>query len=133
MCVTRRLGEEYLEDCLVPRFARRTSIMVWGAIYWDQKGPLVVWDTSTWGNISGRTYVDHILRPYLHPWWQSLHQIGATNSGYIYLQQDNAPAHRCRLTTTAMEELGLANYLLPWPSTSLDMNPIEGIWCLLKR
>lgn len=80
--VTQRRGEEYLEDCLVSRFTHRTSIMVWGAIYQDQKGPLVVWDTSTWGDIGVRTYVDHILRPYLHSWWQFLHQIGATNPGY---------------------------------------------------
>jgi len=131
--VTRRPGEEYLEDCLVPRFARCSTIMVGGSIYQDQKGPLLVWDTPTWGTITGQTYVDRIIRPYLHPWWQFLHQIGTTNSGYIYIQQDNAPAHRSRTTTNVMEELGLANYLLPWPSTSPDMNPIEGVWCLLKR
>ena len=131
--VTRRPGEEYLDDCLVPRFARCSTIIVWGAIYRNQKGQLVVWDTHTWGIITGQTYVDRIIRPYLHPWWQFLHQIGITNSGYIYIQHENAPAHRSRTTTNAMEELGLANYLLPWPATSPDMNPIEGVWCLLKR
>jgi len=44
--VTRRPGEEYLEDCLVPKFPRLTTVMVWGAIYRDLKGPLVIWDTA---------------------------------------------------------------------------------------
>lgn len=44
--VTRRPGEEYLEDCLVPKFPRLTTVMVWGAIYRDLKGPLVIWDGS---------------------------------------------------------------------------------------
>ena len=45
--VTRRPGEQYEEDCLVPRFARQTTIMVWGAIYRNQKGPLIVWNSSS--------------------------------------------------------------------------------------
>ena len=31
--VTRRPGEEYDKDCLVPRFPWCTTIMVWGAMY----------------------------------------------------------------------------------------------------
>ena len=65
--VTRRPGEEYEEDCLVPRFPRLTTVMVWGAIYRNQKSRLVIWDTAHWGCITGSTYVDHIIRPTLHP------------------------------------------------------------------
>jgi len=71
--VTRRPGEEYDEDCLVPRFPRRTTTMVWGAIYRNQKSHLVIWDTPSWCRINATTYVDHIIRPNLHPWWQFLH------------------------------------------------------------
>lgn len=131
--VTRRPEEEYHEDCLVPRFPRLTTVMVWGAIYRDQKGPLVVWDTANWGRINGPTYIEHIIRPYLFPWWQTLHQAGETNSGYIYFQQDNAPAHRARYTLQNLNELGLGDYLFPWPASSPDMSPIEAIWCSLKR
>jgi len=131
--VTRRPGEEYVEDCLVPRVPRLTTIMVWGAIYRDQKSALVIWDTPSWGKINGSTYADHIIRPHLYPFWQYLHSIGSTSSGYIYIQQDNAPAHRSRIAQHTMSELGLENYLFPWPASSPDMSPIEGIWCLLKR
>ena len=34
--VTRKPGEEYLEDCLVPKFKKLGSLMVWGAIFWTK-------------------------------------------------------------------------------------------------
>jgi len=40
--VTRRPDEEYIEDCIVPKFPHRTTIMVWGAIYRNFKGPLII-------------------------------------------------------------------------------------------
>jgi len=131
--VTRRPGEEYLEDCLVPRFARRTTVMIWGAIYRNYKGPLVIWNTNSWGNINGSTYIKNIIRPHLHPWWCSLHHNDMTNSGYVYFQQDGAPAHRSKHAAAAFQELGMGNYIFPWPPSSPDLSPIEGIWRLLKR
>ena len=44
--VTRKPGEEYAEDCLVPKFQKLTTIMVWGAIYGNQKSTLIVWETE---------------------------------------------------------------------------------------
>lgn len=115
--VTSRPGEEYEEDCLVPRFARHTTVMVWGAIYRNTKSRLVVWDTPNWGRITGSAYVNHIIWPTLYPWWELLHSTGCTNSGYIYYQHDNAPAHRSCIAQDALQELGLSNYLLPWPAS----------------
>ena len=42
--VTRLPSEEYNEDCLVPKFWKLETIMVWGCIYGDRKGPLFIWD-----------------------------------------------------------------------------------------
>lgn len=67
VCITRRPREAYLEDCLVSRLARRSTIMVWGAIYGDQKKLLVIWDTPSWGTINSQTYINGILQPHLHP------------------------------------------------------------------
>jgi len=67
--VTRKPGQEYLEDCLVPKFPRQTTIMIWGCIYRDLKGPLVIWDLANWGTINRPTYVNNIIRPHLFPWW----------------------------------------------------------------
>jgi len=43
--VTRRAGEEFLEDCIVPKFKKQTSVMVWGAVSGTgHKSELIFWD-----------------------------------------------------------------------------------------
>jgi hypothetical protein len=42
--VTRRPGEAYVESCIEPKFQRIETVMVWGCIMGDQKGPLIIWD-----------------------------------------------------------------------------------------
>jgi hypothetical protein len=57
--VWRLPGEAYLEKCLVPTFkSGRTSVMVWGCIAYDRKGPLVVLPA---GQHSGADYVELVL------------------------------------------------------------------------
>ena len=63
----------------------------------------------------------------------SLHEAGNTNSGYIYFQQDGAAAHRSKYATQAFNELGMSSYIFPWPASSPDMSPMEGVWRLLKH
>jgi len=112
----------------MPKFSRQTTIIVWGAIYPDLTGPLVIWDMDNWGKINGTTYCDRIICTHLHPWYCSLHNTENSHSGYIYFQHDGAPAHHSKVAAQVFEELGITPYLFPWPPTSLDMSPIEGIW-----
>ena len=46
-------------------------------------------------------------------------------------QQDGAPAHTARLTTTAMEEMKVD--VMDWPPNSADLSPIENVFSLLKN
>jgi len=32
-----------------------------------------------------------------------------------------------------MKDIGMADYLFPWPASSADMSPIQAIRCLMKR
>jgi transposase len=49
--------------------------------------------------------------------------------GDIFMQ-DNAPVHRARIIRDLLQELGLMT--MEWPLYSLDLNPIENIWAIIK-
>ncbi|GFS21297.1 transposable element Tcb2 transposase [Elysia marginata] len=67
------------------------SVMVWGGITAAGKTPLV----TVHGNLTARRYIDEILRPHVVP---AVHNQGLT------FMQDNAPAHRARITSQFLYE-----------------------------
>ncbi|UYV84811.1 hypothetical protein LAZ67_X003588, partial [Cordylochernes scorpioides] len=93
------------------------GVMVWGAISFDSRIPLVVIP----GTLTAQRYVDDILWPVLLPFLS--HHPGLT------FQQDNARPHTASVTMDCLQSCRT----LPWPARSPDFSPIEHIWDVMGR
>ncbi len=74
------------------------------------------------------------LRQTLHDFWKDCNEDHEPISAFgqqCIVQMDKAPAQNAKFTRAAIANMGLE--LLDWPGNSPDLNPIEGVWSLLKE
>ena len=95
------------------------TVIVWGAIGWNWKSPLVFLEKAP-GNrgITSRVYRDQVLIPVVFPLFDDL------GPEYIFME-DGAKVHKgdARL---AKLEYSIRGF--DWPPSSPDLNVIEKVW-----
>ena len=97
-----------------------SSVMLWAGISAQGKTDLHVIDNGT---LTALSYVNKILDVYVRPY------AGAVGENFI-LMDDNARAHRARITDQYLEQATIVR--MEWPARSLDLNPIEHAWDMLQ-
>ncbi|UYV82649.1 hypothetical protein LAZ67_22000377 [Cordylochernes scorpioides] len=111
--VWRRRGERSNPAAIVERpTVRQRGIMVWGAIVYDSRSPLL----RIQGTMTAQRYVDDVLRPVTLPYLQ-----GVPNALY---QQDNARPHTAR---SVWDIIGRRLHALPQPRSE------DELWQMVER
>ena len=112
MRVCRRKGEIYTDTCVRDQDRNRGGgIMVWVWIDVEEKTNLVIIE----GNISAAAYVDQVINAEVVPLF--------TSRPHLTHMHDNARPHTIRMTADHLANLGIS--VLPWPTKSPDLNPME--------
>ena len=97
------------------------SVMVWAGISARGKTELHVIDNSM---LTALRYVNETLDVYVCPY------AGAVGENFI-LMDDNARAHRARITDQYLEQA--TNIRMEWPARSPNLNPIEHAWDMFHQ
>jgi transposase len=123
--VTRRVDEKRCPDCIKSVYrSGRVTVMIWGALGWDWKSPLVFLEKELGHKgVTSRVYKTQVLESIVAPLFDQL------GTEYIFME-DGAKIHKgyARLIKLQHNIRGF-----DWPPSSPDLNVIEKVWRWMKE
>ena len=125
--VWRKDGEALHPDCI--NYRKRpsgTGMMFWGAFRMGKMGPGLFFDLEAGKHINFTVYRDQVLVGPLKEFWEDA--FGDVTEPIVL--EDNAPPHK-KVCIPVRTDLGMICH--QHPPNSPDLNPIENIWCDMKR
>ena len=131
---TCKVKERYHKDCIQSSFwSGRSSFMIWAAIGWNYKSPLIfVEGSGKRGGMVQKDYEEQILKPIISPLF-----LGDPASRWTMLSsesqliEDAAGPHGIKGLRAKKEEMNIPIH--PRPASSPDLNPIEHCWRYIKQ
>ena len=138
--VTRKRGERTCPTCIQHQLHRghTTPVNAWGAIGYGYKSPLLFLEgTGKRGAFKQVDYLSQILAPHIQGIIEDFGSIthGLNPVAEPLFMEDGNSAHGHKSTTNCCARWRSTHgiILMPHPSTSPDMNPIEKSWGWIKQ
>jgi transposase len=127
--VTRRPDEKACPTCIKSIYrSGRTSVMVWGAIGWDWKSPLIFMEKKPGRKgICSQAYLEQCLETVIFPWYDALDE---NQKAEVIFIEDRAKVHKGKARLPRLNK-GIRGF--NWPPSSPDLNPIEKVWRWMKE
>jgi hypothetical protein len=121
--VTRRAGEKKYSICIKSVYrSGRTSVMIWGAIGWNYKSPLVFLEKEEhMKGICSHTYLTQVLEPVIFPYFDSLSE--QEKESFLFME-DSAKVHKGMAGLPRLNK-GIMGF--KWPPFLPDLNSIKKV------